>query len=449
MSSISETTGSFTSSSPLLNRLYDNICWSQRANFISIPTDCPQRNERMGWMGDAQVFAPTAVYNADALLFFCRFLQAARDLQSEAGVYPNIAPVGGGFGGIAWESAGVLIPWTLYRQYGDIRVLQVNFNAMKRYAEYLAAHVRDGLVYNVGQLGDWLATDVNTDNELLWNAIALKDIEIVRNTAALLGKQDTAALFERLYLVMHAAWNDTFIDPFTGKTRTKGGTINDTQCSYALPLYYGIVCDEHILAFAARLNEKTVALDYALTTGFLGTPCIAHALADHGYVDTAYRLLLNVQYPSWLYPVAQGATTIWERWNSYTHENGFGGNNSMNSFNHYSLGAVGEWIYNRILGIAPDPQDPGFKRFILRPLIHMLAYARGHYDSLYGRIECEWNLGEDQITLKITVPANTAARLLLPAGLGTVTGTLSTPVTEEGGLYIAALTGGTYVFTIA
>jgi alpha-L-rhamnosidase len=412
LSSITAWTGGFECSDPLVNKLFQNIQWSQRANFISIPTDCPQRNERMGWMGDAQVFAETAAYNADVLAFLRRYLLSARDLQREDGRFPNIAPFDGGFGGIPWESAGIIIPWTLYRQYCDKRVLEENYAAMARYIEYLRRNSTGHLLNpGVGVLGDWLAADMSTDDALTWNAICAYDVRIVADTAKVLGDMATFGELDRLFGEIRAVWNRAFVDPSTGKTRRVGGELNDTQASYALPLYYGIFNDS--AQAAMLLNEKTLSVGCALTTGFLGTQCIASALSDHGYVETAYKLLRQTAYPSWLCPVAQGATTVWERWDSCTQERGFGGNNSMNSFNHYSLGAVGAWLYSRALGIRPGAEG-GYKEFTLQPCFGGLDWVKGHYDTSYGRIASAWQKTESGHRFAVEIPASTRAHVALP-----------------------------------
>jgi len=446
LSSITALSGGFECSDPLVNKLFENITWSQLGNFISIPTDCPQRNERMGWMGDAQVFAQTATYNGDVRLFFSRYLQAVRDLQSQEGQYPNIAPLGGGFGGIAWEIAGIVIPWEVYRQYGDLRVVQDNYQAMAAYMDFLDRHYKNGALNGVGMLGDWLATEMGTDNDLVWHAIYAYASKIMAFMAKAIGNTADQEKYDALFYKLQGDWNNNFIDPVTGKTRAMDGTINDTQCSYALPLAYGVVSPENAGRAAGHLNRKTQELGHTLTTGFLGTAPINPALTEYGYGDTAYALLRQTQYPSWLYSVTQGATTIWERWNSYTVEAGFGGNNSMNSFNHYSLGAVGAWIYTHVLGIRPDESQPGYHRFIIKPYMGSLSYARGYYDSPYGRIESGWSIEGDKITLDISIPANTQATVYLP--LGQIDSGISIEAIQEDDWQKIALPSGRYQFTI-
>lgn len=410
LSSITHLTGSFETSDALVNRLYQNIRWSQYANFISIPTDCPQRNERMGWAGDAQVFSRTAVYNADVYGFLRRYLECVRDCQLPDGRYADIAPVGGGFGGIEWGSAGIIVTYELFRQYGDRRVIEENYAAMAHYIEFLKAKGVPGLLDNVGPLGDWLATDMSTDNPLLWNAIYYFDACIMAEMAAATGKTDDAAAYAALAEEIRKNWNEAYVDPETGMTRTLKGEINDTQASYAVPLHFGLINDRE--RAGRRLAEKSAELDYAVTTGFVGTGPLCPALSDAGYSDVAYKILTNTKYPSWLYSVTEGATTIWERWNSVTKENGFGGNNSMNSFNHYSLGAVGAWMYAYVLGVRRGAGS--WQKFVLQPCCEGLASAEGSYESIYGEIKAAWRIENGKTFYKVSVPANTEAEIILP-----------------------------------
>ena len=413
LSSIKAFSGNIETSNKDINRLFENICWSQRSNFISIPTDCPQRNERLGWLGDAQVFAKTALYNADLSLFYRRYLQSIRDLQEESGRFPDVAPMGGGFGGIAWECAGVVIPWELYQQYGDIRILEENCDSINRYVTYLNAHRKNELVDGVGILGDWLATDMSTDNQLIWDCIYAYVLKLAAKIMAVLGKEN-AGLYQQLYRATKSMWNKTYVDDVSGKTRTREGKINDTQCSYALPLVYGIFDDKYVQSAGVHLNKKTKEVGYTVTTGFLGTGVLCDALSLCGYTDTAYKLLCQTQYPSWIYSVKQGATTIWERWNSCTKEHGFGNNNAMNSFNHYSLGAVGAWMYGYMSGIRRNELCPGFQRFVLKPEFGEMEYVNAYYQSLYGKIQSSWRRENGRITYTAVIPANTSAELILP-----------------------------------
>ena len=408
LSSITHLTGDIRTSDAMVNQLYSNIRWSQYANFLSIPTDCPQRNERMGWAGDAQVFCPTAVYNADVYGFLRRYLECARDCQLPDGRFADIAPVGGGFGGIEWGSAGVLVTYELYRQYGDRRVIEENFAAMARYMDFLKGKGVPGLLDNVGPLGDWLATDMSTDNPLLWNAIYYHDACAMAEMARVIGRD--AEPYEALAKEIFENWNRAYVDPQTGKTRALSGEINDTQASYAVPLHYGLFRDP--AAAAKRLAEKSQEVGHAVTTGFVGTGPLCPALCDGGYAEEAYRILLNRNYPSWLYSVTEGSTTIWERWNSVTRENGFGGNNSMNSFNHYSLGAVGAWMYRYMLGIRRG--ENGWQKFRLEPCCQGLTSAEGSFESVYGVIRTAWEKKDGRTIYRVEVPAGTQAEVILP-----------------------------------
>lgn len=440
LSSIDRLVSEYRTSNEKVNRLWDNIVWSTYANFFSIPTDCPQRNERLGWAGDISVFSRTSTYLADVSQFLRRYLCSMRDVQREDGRFPDVAPLGGGFGGLLWGSAGITVPWELYQQYGDRYLLAEHYDAMCRYIGYILEKnidpVSQVLVQEKvwGNLGDWLGPeDQKNDKTLMWEAYFIYDLEIMSKVAAILGKVEDARKYEVLCRKRMDFFRKTYIDGKTAETVSSGadgpakGEPVDIQTSYVLPLAFGIVEDDMKDRFAANLaravKRANVADDgktcppYSLMTGFIGTAWISKALSDNGYDDVAYRLLQQTTYPSWLYPVEQGATTIWERLNSYTHVDGFGENNRMNSFNHYSFGAVGAWMYSHSLGIMRDEDSPGFKHFILCPRIDptgQMTYARGYYESLYGRIESAWEVKDKQIEYSFTVPANTGATLLLP-----------------------------------
>ncbi len=448
ISSIGELASNYTTSNELVNKLWENITWSLRGNFLSIPTDTPARNERMGWSGDINVFSKASTYLAQVEPFLRRHMLAMRDLQREDGRFPDVAPVGGGFGGTLWGSAGIIIPWELYQQYGDLHVLSANYDAMKRYVEYLNSKIdpATGLL-NEGALGDWLSPEgYKNDDTLFWAAYHLYDLDIVSKTAALLNKIEDAAIYRTQYDERKAFFNTTFLEPVQHKTlhlghqslrfgpplpesmRKKAGDLVDTQASYAIPLHLEVLNAGNkpaaVANLAASIERKNVdelgiaRPEYSLMTGFIGTASIILALSENGRSDIAYRLLQQTSYPSWLYSVKNGATTIWERLNSYTQENGFGGNNSMNSFNHYSFGSVVSWMYNYSLGIQRDPQLPGFKHFILRPTPDPnkeMTWAKGYYDAMYGRIESAWQSSENGWTYKTTIPPNTSATLYLKA----------------------------------
>ena len=409
LSSVKKMTGNVRTSFDMLNMFIDNVRRSQLANFISVPTDCPQRNERMGWDGDTEVFSRTASFNSDVRLFYYRYLQAMRDLQVD-GKYPDIAPVGGGFGGYTYNSAGLIVTWEVYQQYGDLQVIKDNYEAMKAFMDYSARiNVNDNLTGGVMTLGDWLSPE-ETDLDLICYAFYGYNARIMSKMAGAIGEEQDARDYEKLYHEIKAYWNQRFVDKQTGKT------ADDTQCSYALPLAYGMVDEAYVQAFGDHLADKTKRTDYRVTTGFFGTAPLNPMLTVTGHKDDAYKLMAQTQCPSWLYSVTQGATSIWERWNSYTHENGFGGNNSMNSFNHYSLGAVCEWLYMYVLGILRDEDRPGYKHFTAKPEIGSWDSADGFFESPYGTIRAGWKKTENGYTYHLSVPANSCATVILPDG---------------------------------
>jgi len=472
LSSISKITAGYTSSNADVNRLWQNIVWSSRANFLSIPTDCPQRNERMGWSGDLSVFSRTASYVTDTDQFLRRHLQALRDLQDENGRFGDIAPIGNGFGGFLWGSVGMTVPWELYQQYGDSDVLREHYGAMKKYIAYLDTKLNDRGYLDektLLTLGDWLGPEYSKNEPVfLWTAYHVYDLWVMARTAEILGCENDAAMYWQKYKERKEFFNETFVDRLTHKTIKSDGTLMDTQTSYAVPLALDVFDKEntpyaakYLAAACVRPNADDNKIErgpYALMTGFIGTAWINKALSEHGYSDVAYKMLENTEYPSWLYPVRQGATTIWERLDSYTKEHGFGGNNSMNSFNHYSFGAVGAWLVNYSLGIERD--EPGFQHFVLQPQPDFsghLKNARGYYDSSYGKIESAWSIGKTNWSYHAVLPANTRAMLYLPMRKGARVfengkylkdGEGITFIKYENGCGIYQLESGSYQFDI-
>ncbi|HEX9150621.1 MAG TPA: alpha-L-rhamnosidase C-terminal domain-containing protein, partial [Flavobacterium sp.] len=427
------------------NKLWQNIEWSTRGNFLYIPTDTPARNERMGWSGDINVFSKTATYLANVGPFLRRHMRAMRDLQDKNGRFTDTAPVTDAFGGILWGSAGIIVAWESYQQYGDVSLLAEHYDAMKHYTDYLKTHLNPITgVQSESLLGDWLSPEgYKNDDTILWDAYYAYDLDIMQKVAALLGKTADAKRFEQEYSARKDHFNKTHIDAITGKTIHSGhrfpwgyrvpkealpekGSFSDTQASYAIPLAFNLFdkntegkAVNNLVAALERKNKDELGImrpEYSLMTGFIGTASISNALSKNGRDKEAYQLLQQTSYPSWLYSVENGATTIWERLNSYTKENGFGGNNSMNSFNHYSFGAVGAWMINNSLGIARD--EPGFKKFIVQPMpdpTGKITFAKGYYDSMYGKITSEWEILDKQVVYTINIPANTTASLFIKA----------------------------------
>jgi alpha-L-rhamnosidase len=441
ISSVLEISADYKSSNERVNKLWSNLVWSNIDNFLSIPTDCPQRNERMGWSGDISVFSRTATYVSNTASFLRRHMLAMRDLQSTRGRFADVAPVGGGFGGILWGCAGITVPWEVYQQYGDKRLLEEHYDAMAAYIAYLETTIdrESGVIFD-GALGDWLGPqNFQLGTPFLTTAYHIYNLWIMKQLAELLGREEDAARYSELYLARKSYFNETYVNE-NGKTMALVGgpwdffsppgstaqfRVADTQTSYAVGLALGAFSDETKSLMAQNLaesvkrrnldDEGVLRPEYSLMTGFIGTAWISKALSDNGYSDMAYRLLQNDQYPSWLYAVDQGATTIWERLNGYTVENGFGGNNRMNSFNHYSFGAIGQWIMAHSLGIQRG--EPGFQKFILQPEpdpTGEMTWAEGWYNSMYGRIYSKWDQQDNQLVYETTVPANTTATLFLP-----------------------------------
>ncbi|QGQ99202.1 alpha-L-rhamnosidase [Paenibacillus psychroresistens] len=412
LSSLSTMRGKVEVDHELVNRLVSNVKYSQLGNFISVPTDCPQRNERMGWIGDAHIFFRTSSYQGDVRTFYLRYLEAIRDVQLPDGNIPNIAPVGGGFGGITYGSGVHLIVWDMYQQYGDKSVIADNYEVMKRYTTYLENKGMPGDAF-MGPIDDWLAPQ-KTDSNLVWNAFYGRDVHLMSVYAELLGEQDDVAYYRLKADEAKLYWNQTFVDAASGKTLHLDGTVNDTQGGYAIGLNYHMF-DETVKQKAYdNLARKTQEMGCTVSTGFFGTGPLNPMLSEGGYSELAQAMITQTAYPSWLYPVTQGATTIWEHWDSYTVEKGFGRRNSMNSFNHYSLGAVVGWLYEYVLGIQRDERHPGYAHFTLKPDLTGFRKANGGFDTPYGRIESSYNLEEEKATYRCTVPANTTATVVLP-----------------------------------
>lgn len=478
ISSILDLTAEYNTSNSKVNQLWSNLCWSNVDNFLTIPTDCPQRNERMGWSGDISVFSRTATYVSNSNQFLRRHMFAMRDVQKESGKFTDVAPIGGGFGGVLWGSAGITVPWEAYQQYNDVAMLEEHYDAMVAYIDYLETTLdpETGITSD-GQLGDWLGPQNNAlGTPYLTTAYHVFDLYIMKNVAEVLGKEEDASRFEEMYQERKAFFNKTFINE-EGKTLglVGGGRgfgpvgpakpefkLADTQTSYAVGLALGAFDDKVISEMAENLattierrntdDDGVLRPQYSLMTGFIGTAWVSKALSDNGYNEQAYKLLQNNQYPSWLYSIDQGATSIWERLNGYTVENGFGGNNSMNSFNHYSFGAVGQWMMAYSLGIQRD--EPGFQKFILQPTpdpTGEMAWAEGYYDSMYGKIYSKWEVKDGQLTYTCSVPANTSATLYLPAASASniIDSDGCEPVSFENGKASFELKSGSYKFIVS
>lgn len=401
--------GDFACSDPRLNQLQSNIQWGQRGNYLSVPTDCPQRDERLGWMGDAQVFIRTATYNADVAAFFTKWLVDVDDGQSPEGAFSDVNPnTMDGRGVPGWADAGVICPWTIYQIYGDKRVLDRHLPAMIKWIEFVRTHSH-GLIRDCdrgGDYGDWLAIGADTSKDLIGTAYFAYSTRLVSKACAALGRTEQAAQYEQLFQEIKAAFNQRYV-------AADGRIQGNTQCAYAMALKFDLL-PESLRAKALQYLDEDVAAKHGhLSTGFVGVSYLLPVLSDGGKPDTAYQLLQQDTFPSWLFSVKHGATTIWERWDGWTPEHGFQ-DPGMNSFNHYSLGSCGEFLFGGIGGIRPN--SPGYKTIRIEPVIRPgLSWARASYDSIQGRIATAWKVKGKELDLKVQVPANTTATVRVPA----------------------------------
>lgn len=409
--------GSFESSHEKLNRLQSNITWGLYGNFFDIPTDCPQRDERMGWTGDAQVFAPTSIFNSDVHAFWASWLQSTREDQLGDGGIPFVVPNNRGTEtSSGWADAATIIPWQIYLRTGDTRLLEENYDMMRRLVDYYQLSP-DARSSELRSFGDWLQPHAanpedsrkgDTPNALIEAAYFAHSVQRTLQAAEVLGHAEDAVELQALRDKLQADFAERFLDSDGRLT-----TPSETQTGYLLALGFDLVPEDKIDNVVPHLLQTITAADNHLRTGFLGTPLLAPVLSRYGHSDLVYELLFKETYPSWLYPINQGATTMWERWNSYSHEDGFG-DAAMNSFNHYAYGAIGEWMYERIAGISP--QQPGYKRILIAPTPGgPLQSANAEYDSVYGRIASAWRKSAGRLELKVTVPPNTTAQVVIPA----------------------------------
>ena len=404
-------TGHFDCSDSMVNQLQSNIAWGQRGNFVAVPTDCPQRDERLGWLADAQIFAPTASRNADVSAFFARWMRDVVDGQDAGGAFRDVAPVMSVHreAAPAWGDAGVIIPWHLWRTYGDLRVLERCFDAMVAWVGHIRRHNPDlHWRHRTGNsYGDWLQVDVTTPRDLLSTAYFARSAEIVADAAEVLGRHDEAAEHRAL----HAAIRLAFIESYVNDDGTVEG---GTQTGYLLALAFGLVPERLVPAAVDHLAADIEKRDNRLTTGFVGTALLCPVLADHGRADLAYALLHQEGFPSWGHSIRHGATTIWERWDGWTDHGGFQ-SAAMNSFNHYSLGSVGDWLFGRVAGIDQTPGSVAYRELRLRPLPGgSLTWARAEQETVRGRVACGWSLADGRITVTVTVPPGSIAVLEIP-----------------------------------
>jgi len=438
-----EPTATVTTSSELLNRFWKTGIWGQRGNFLSIPTDCPQRDERQGWTGDAEVFWRTGSYNFDISTFGRQWMRSVVDDQTADGVFANTVPVVAslGDGAPGWGDAGVIVPWTAWVQYGDKSILEENWSAMQRWMDFIEKNNPNFLRRNRtgANFADWLAPGSQTPVDLVatayWALIARQMSEI----AHALGKESDAERYRQLGMQVRDAFRKQWIK--------EDGTVgNGSQTGYVLALYMNLVPDPLVPASVDKLVKDIEAHNWHLTTGFLGTPFLLFTLADHDRTEVAYRLLLNETYPSWGYMLSKGATTWWERWNGDT------GDPAMNSYNHYAFGSVMAWVYRYLVGIDGTPSDPGFHRIVIHPRLDgRVTSAHGTYDSVYGRIAVDWKAAAGgPFSLEVTIPANTTAKVYLPvsAGARVTDGGKPVKTAKEGASYMVEIGSGSYAFQV-
>lgn len=422
-----ELTGSFKCSDELVNQLQHNIIWSQKGNFLDLPTDCPQRNERLGWTGDAQIFIRTACFNMNSASFFTKWLGDLKADQFENGgvpfIIPDVLPETWGYltgdkdqhVSACWGDAAVICPWTIYLYYGDKRILEKQYESMKAWVEYIKRECKGIYIWKTGsQLGDWLALDAKEDSylgatptEYIATAFFAYSTSILVQTAEILQENKDAVYYKNLHKKILNAFRKEFVTP-------DGRITVPTQTAQVLALMFELLEDKHRQLAADTLVDYLKENRYHLTTGIVGTPYLCHVLSRNGYNDVAYKLLMQKDYPSWLYQVVKGATTMWEHWDSIKEDGSFW-NADMNSFNHYAIGSIGEWLYRVVAGIDTDKIKPGYKHLHIRPLPSKeLTYVEAILHSMYGVIKSAWEVKDDYFKMTVIIPPNTTATIDLP-----------------------------------
>ena len=416
-----EETGSFECSNELVNQLQHNILWGQKGNFLDVPTDCPQRDERLGWTGDAQMFIRTACFNMNTAPFFTKWLQDLHAEQSlEKGVpfvIPNVLDEKG-FSSAAWGDAATICPWTIYQCYGDERILEQQYESMKMWVEYIKNQGDNPYLWNTGfHFGDWLGLDSKPDSyigatstDFIATSFFAYSTNILMKTARVLGKKEDAALYEELYGNILEHFKKEFVTP-------NGRLATETQTAHVLALMFELVEEKDRKRTVETLARLIKDNKNHLTTGFVGTPYLCYVLSKNGYNGLAYELLQQTDYPSWLYQITKGATTIWEHWDGIKEDGSFW-SKDMNSFNHYAYGAIGDWLYRIVAGLDTDQENPGYRHILISPHTgNGLTYAKAGLQSMYGEIRSEWEKTATEMKLQVTIPSNTTATVILPGAL--------------------------------
>lgn len=398
-------TGDFSCSDEIVTKIYQNALWGQRDNFLNVPTDCPQRDERLGWTGDAQIFCQSAMYNMDCRKFYEKYLADIRDAQLGNGVIPAVAPlphVGyydytGHDAAAGWCEAIAEIPYCHYKMYADKKIIRDNLPALKKLLDYYETESPDFIRSGEGAYGDWLSLGNSTDLSVISTLYYARAAQLASKMCEIIGDYEEE-YYSNLYSKIKNAFRNKFI-------YADGKIKSDTQSAYVIAYSFGII---DINEARKNLVRKFEEDDGKLTAGFLGIKFLLPTLCDIGRSDIAYSLITNKDYPGWGYSVINGATTIWEHWDSYTNENGI--KKGMNSFNHYSLGSCTEWMYEYCLGIKPDVEKPGFAKVKFSPYFDLtgkINSAKGHYDTVYGRISAEWQKTDNYFEYKVSLPLET------------------------------------------
>lgn len=405
-------TSSFECSDPMVNRLFQNIVWTQRANFVELPTDCPQRDERLGWMGDAQIYVRAACYNADVAAFFTKWMDDVEESQRAEGPYPDYAPYPMSHGapkksfGTAWMDAGIICPWTIWKVYGDTEIIVRHYDSMKRFLEFRRASSPDFRGVSLGNTwGDWLNMDEPTPIEYIDLCYFAQTVNLMSEMAQAIGRSQDADEYRRLRASINAAFQTQYVNP--------EGTLKvDTQTAYALALAFGLIPEPLVRPASVRLAEKIAQKDYRMATGFLGTRPLLPVLSATGHHDLAVRLFQSKRLPSWGYEVENGATTVWERWDSYKKGQQGVAHVGMNSYAHYAFGAVCEWMFQTLAGI--DSQGTGFQRLLIQPRpAGNFTWVKARYNSPSGPIATSWRRSASEFMLDVAVPPNTTATVVI------------------------------------
>lgn len=464
--------GTLTTSHAKVNRLVQNVRWTQRANFMGVPTDCPQRDERHGWTGDAQIFSGTAVYNMDSAAFFTKWLVDLEDAQQPTGSFTDFAPFifgpktahGSDFtythmGSAGWADAPLIVAWKMYESYGDKWILSRHYDAFKRWVDFNAKQQPEGVRRDVPQYGDWLSVMERpmeeaiaefgrmishlstTPYDIYATAYMADSARHLSQIAEVLGKNEDAAKYHARFEVIR----DAFVKNFVA---ADGRIKSDTQTAYAMALGLDLLPEEMRPIVVDRLVGKIREKGDMATTGFHGTMFLMKVLVEEGHTDLAYKLLLREEYPSWLYSVNQGATTIWERWDGYTKEKGFQ-RAGMNSMCHFAFGSVGEWMFRNIGGIDRDDSATGYRKSVIRPRIEGgITSAKCGYDSIYGQVSTDWSVEEGKFSLALNIPANTTATVYVPSAEGAVVLESGGPAADAYGVALVGYEDGCYVYTV-